>query len=150
MVWAMPRQHPNIVLVHFFGDSTIASELIHGNSKKPNGRPYHRTLPSTVREMRDSALEPAAFYRQKRAEVGPDPASQVLFKSLSFYLAIIKYCEICQMFAAPRNTVQVRNAQKNARRRNGQTDTLSMLQIYAHDHNDTRYIIALHCFGVSG
>ena len=52
------------------------------------------------------------------------------------------------MFAAPRNTVQVRNAQKNARRRNGQSDTLSMLQISADDHNDTRYTIALQCIAL--
>ena len=78
MVWCKPRQYPNIALIQFFGDSSIAVELVHGNSKKPNARPNARTLPSTVREMRDTALAPAAYYRQKRAEVGADPASQVL------------------------------------------------------------------------
>ena len=43
------------------------------------------------------------------------------------------------MFAAPRNTEQVRNTKKNVRRRNGGMDTLSMLQLSADDHNDCRY-----------
>ena len=44
-----------------------------------------------------------------------------------------------QVLEAPRNTQQVRNAQKNLRRKNGQTDTLKMLEIHADDHLDCRY-----------
>ena len=44
-----------------------------------------------------------------------------------------------QVLEAPRNTRQVRNAQTNHRRKNGQTDTLKMLEVHADDHLDCRY-----------
>ena len=44
-----------------------------------------------------------------------------------------------QLLMAPKNTTQVRNAQKNLRRRNGQTDSLLLLQLYANDFPDCRF-----------
>ena len=77
MVWSMPYQFPGVVLVHFLGDSSIASDLPHGNNKSVNPQPYFHTLPSTFKEMRDTGEKPADFYRRKRAEVGSDVFSQV-------------------------------------------------------------------------
>jgi len=118
-VWSMPRQHPEVILLHFLGDATLSAGLKHGNAKRTNARPYHSTLPATMREMRQTNLAPAAFYRKKRAEAEPDLRSQV--------------------FEVPRDTKQVRNTQSNARMRNGLTDTLSMLNIYANDTADCKY-----------
>jgi hypothetical protein len=77
MVWTMPHLHPGVVLVHFLGDSSIAVDLPHGNSKSDHPRPFYRTLPSTFNEMRETGEQPATFYRRKRAEVGSDIFSQV-------------------------------------------------------------------------
>jgi hypothetical protein len=57
-----------------------------------------------------------------------------------FYLVLdIHTAMSFQLLLAPRNTNQVRNAKKNAKRKNGQMDSLALLQYYANEYPDCRW-----------
>ena len=76
-VWLMPNHYPNTAIIQFIGDTSIAVDFPHRNSKKENPRPYHMTEKSTLREIEKSSDFPAMICRQMRADTAPDIASQV-------------------------------------------------------------------------
>ena len=146
-VWVMPNQHPGLLVIHIVGDKSLSVDIPHGNNKNANPQPYYKTAASTMSEMKKTTEKPAQFYRQKRSEVGPGNTDQVfclshiIHQSLFHVAMPIAYTVTPQLLYAPRNTEQVRNhaSNKQLKRKNGQTDSTMLLNVYASDHEDCRF-----------
>ena len=57
--------NPNIFLIQYIGDNSIAADFSHGNSKSDH-KPYVRTCPSVIKEIRESDPSefPSAYYKK--------------------------------------------------------------------------------------
>lgn len=92
----------NVVLVHYIGDESIATDFPHGNAR--NNQPYYRTCPSLMEKLTDIRDLPGNIYKDAVSKCQCPPQ--------------------CMPVLMPRNTQQIANLQKKER----QNFALHMMQ----------------------
>ena len=82
IVWQHEEQRPGDAIVHIMGDSSIAEDFPHGNSKSNNARAHTRTNKGSMKEMAESSEKASACYRRMRSNTPSDMSSQVRVASI--------------------------------------------------------------------
>ena len=85
----------NVVLVHYIGDESIATDFPHGNAR--NNQPYYRTCPSLMEKLTDIRDLPGNIYKDAVSKCQCPPQ--------------------CMPVLMPRNTQQIANLQKKERQK---------------------------------
>ena len=109
---------PKCVVIQYIGDSSVAKQFPHGNSKK-NERNYIRTQPHVINDIRNASGSSQHVYQSLVTVENPSQPSTSL----------------------PRNTEQVRNVLKGVRNRNRLSrDALYNLHEFAYDSDFVHHI----------
>ena len=108
------------MLIQFIGDETIAGDVFHGNAKQ-NLNPRVNLLPSVAEQVRNSPNKPAECYENLKMAAGSSALEQRLY--------------------SPSSKAQVKNLQRNAKEKKGDSDIYQILLRLSQEYSDMKLFV---------